>query len=172
MKDSKISSKNEFHGIVRAIFIFWIFASLIASYGKWTEYENSNYDFGLYQFLGTVIICLGLAIILWYKSIIGFYIIVIASFSIDITLSIVFETKLSISEIIIVDAVRILIISLVLCIKKDGRFAWDVISDNNPFTKKKVIDIENKDVEKLDLKSEVASNVILNENQEITSETE
>lgn len=131
-----IKKQNEFNIILKAILFFWIFVSLIVSYGRWSQFETINYNYGLYQFLGTLFISSGLAIILKYKSIIGFYIFVFASFFSDVLLSIAFETSLSILQIILVELIRVFIIVIVLCIKKDGISAWAIILANNSFRKK------------------------------------
>ena len=175
MNDNIFNKQNEFSRIVKGIFVFWIFASLVTSYGKWTEYEKSNYYFGLYQFLGTAAMCLGLSIILWYKSIIGFYVVVVASFLADISLSIIFKTKSSVFGIIIFEVFRISIISLVLCIKKDGKSAWNILLGKNPIIKIKVeefVEDEKEDHEikyNSNLMSEIPINSIDAENLKANS---
>lgn len=123
--------RNDFNIIVKGIIALWILGSIGISYGKYIEARDLGdlSPFWEYQKYITYAACFGLAAMLYTKSVYWLILSIIVLITGDVALQLMYGDVSRLNETLISESIRLIFISLVLCIRRDGISAWQVLID-------------------------------------------
>ena len=125
--------KKQLHPIVNAIIVFWVLASLFASYGKYVNTKEYDFSFALFQLISSAVLSICFLIILLFETIDGFYLFLVSMILTDVFCVTIYTIDKSWQQLILYDFIRVVIIFGVFSIKKNGKPGWDILNERSIF---------------------------------------